>query len=140
MAQSPPPTCLLLGWTAILTDPAGLSLYGFTPDADGAPTCVDDCARAWPPFTVDGDALPESLDASVFSVVTHPDGSSQLAAGGWPLYYFAGDAAPGDVNGQGSGGNWFLASPDGSLLGVPADAMGDVAMEEDAAEALKRGY
>lgn len=124
----------------VLTDAAGLSLYGFTPDAGGTPTCVDGCAQAWPPFTVEGDALPDGLDPAVFSVVTHPDGSSQLAAGGWPLYYFAGDAAAGDVNGQGSGGNWFLAAPDGSLIGAPADAMGDDAMEEEAAEALSQGY
>lgn len=103
----------------VLTDAAGLSLYGFTPDEGGTPTCTDGCAQAWPPFTVDGDALPEGLDPSVFSVVTHPDGSSQLAAGGWPLYYFAGDAAAGDINGQGSGGNWFLAAPDGSLVDAP---------------------
>ena len=103
----------------VLTDAAGLSLYGFTPDEGGTPTCTDGCAQAWPPFTVDGDSLPDGLDPSVFSVVTHPDGSTQLAAGGWPLYYFAGDAAAGDTNGQGSGGNWFLAAPDGSLVGAP---------------------
>jgi predicted lipoprotein with Yx(FWY)xxD motif len=103
----------------VITDAAGLSLYGFTPDAGGTPTCTDGCAQAWPPFTVDGDSLPDGLDASVFSVVTHPDGSTQLAAGGWPLYYFAGDAAAGEINGQGSGGNWFLAAPDGSLVGAP---------------------
>jgi len=116
-------TLIAIGSTSegdVLTDAAGLSLYGFTPDVGGTPTCTDGCAQAWPLVTVDGDSLPDGLDASVFSVVTHPDGSTQLAAGGWPLYYFAGDAAPGDVNGQGSGGNWFLAAPDGSLIGAPA--------------------
>jgi predicted lipoprotein with Yx(FWY)xxD motif len=31
------------------------------------------------------------------------------------LYSFTGDTAPGDVNGQGSGGKWFAVALDGSL-------------------------
>ena len=101
----------------VLVDSEGLSLYGFTPDKDaGAPTCVDACENAWPPLFVDGDELPEGLDASVFSIVEHPSGQNQLQAGDWPLYLFSGDAAPGETNGQGSGGNWFLAAPDGTLI------------------------
>ena len=37
-----------------------------------------------------------------------------LKAGAWPLYRFAGDAAPGDTNGQGSGGVWFVVGPTAS--------------------------
>ncbi len=124
----------------ILTDAAGLSLYGFTPDVGGTPTCTDACADAWPPFTVESDALPAGLDASVFSVVTHPDGSNQLAAGGWPLYYFAGDAAAGDINGQGSGGNWFLAAPNGALVGAPDDVSSEAIVQQDTAETSGYGY
>ena len=40
----------------------------------------------------------------------------QLKAGDWPLYRFGGDAAKGDVNGQGSGGKWFATAPDGKLI------------------------
>jgi predicted lipoprotein with Yx(FWY)xxD motif len=32
----------------------------------------------------------------------------QLIAGHFPLYRFAGDVAPGDVNGQGAHGAWFV--------------------------------
>lgn len=105
-----------LGTTLVDTD--GLTLYGFTPDgdADGTPTCTDACAEAWPPLLVDGADLPDGLDSAVFSVVERPDGDPQLKAGDWPLYRFAGDAAPGDVNGQGSGGSWFAVAPDGSLI------------------------
>jgi predicted lipoprotein with Yx(FWY)xxD motif len=100
----------------ILVDAEGLSLYGFTQDTDGTPTCSEACADAWPPLTVDGPDLPEGLDPAVYSVVEAADGSFQLVAGDWPLYRFAGDSAAGDVNGQGSGGVWFLVAPDGSLL------------------------
>ena len=40
-----------------------------------------------------------------------PDGSMQVAYKGAPLYYYAGDSAAGDTNGQGVGGNWFVAAP-----------------------------
>jgi predicted lipoprotein with Yx(FWY)xxD motif len=52
----------------------------------------------------------------VFTVVTRADGTHQLQAGKWPLYTFAGDAAPGDVNGQGSAGVWFAVNPAGGLI------------------------
>ncbi|MEE8600183.1 hypothetical protein [Euzebya tangerina] len=115
----------------VLVDADGLTLYGFTNDVDGQPTCEDDCADAWPPVIMDSAELPEGLDAEVFSVVERPDGSFQLSAGVWPLYTFAGDGAPGDVNGQGSGDVWFAATPEGGLIRDGADA---AAAEEAPAE------
>lgn len=121
----------------ILVDELGLSLYGFLDDRDAAaPTCNDACADAWPPVIVSGTEVPAGLDPEIYSVITRADGRNQLMAGIWPLYRFAGDAAPGDVNGQGSGEVWFLAAPDGSLIGAggapaEADAGGETA--EDSA-------
>jgi predicted lipoprotein with Yx(FWY)xxD motif len=103
----------------VLVDAEGLTLYGLTDDTAGVSTCDGACADAWPPLTVDGPDLPAGLDADVFSVVERSDGTFQLKAGEWPLYRFAGDAGPGDTNGQGSGGVWFAAAPDGSLIGAP---------------------
>ncbi|MET0144041.1 MAG: hypothetical protein ABW219_03940 [Ilumatobacteraceae bacterium] len=100
----------------VLVDQSGLTLYGFTKDADGAPTCAAACADAWPPLIVDGPELPAGLDPAVFSVVERPDGALQLKAGKWPLYRFAGDGGPGDVNGQASGGVWFVVNPLGGLI------------------------
>ena len=48
----------------------------------------------------------------------------QLKAGKWPLYRFAGDEAPGDVNGQGSGDVWFVARPPGEAHQVAAVSLG----------------
>jgi predicted lipoprotein with Yx(FWY)xxD motif len=119
----------------VLVDAAGLSLYGFLDDADGEPTCEGACADAWPPILVDSAELPSGLDADTFSVVERPDGTFQLKAGKWPLYLFAGDAAPGDINGQGSGDVWFLSAPDGSLIKddgqAAADDGGDNQDDED---------
>ena len=103
----------------ILVDSECRTLYGFTQDADGEPTCVDDCAANWPALLVDGDAVPplaDELDPALFSIVEHPDGP-MLKVGDWPLYYFANDAAPGDVNGQGVGGFWWVVGADGTLRG-----------------------
>ena len=100
----------------VLVDVGGFVLYGFTPDEGGTPTCEDACAEAWPPVVTDSTDVPAGLDAALFSVVERPDGSRQLAAGGWPLYRFAGDIAPGDTTGQGSGGVWFAVAPDGTLI------------------------
>ena len=78
----------------------------------------DDCAANWPPLlTPDASvpALADELDPTLFVIVEHPEGS-QLKVGDWPLYYFAGDAAPGETNGQGVGGFWWLVGADGTLL------------------------
>ena len=101
---------------SILVDADGFTLYGFANDVDGHPTCNDACADAWPPALVEGAELPAGLDPAVFSVVTRDDGTNQLKAGAWPLYRFAGDAAPGETNGQGSGGVWFAVDPAGGLI------------------------
>ncbi len=104
----------------ILTDGAGMTLYGFTPDTDGTPTCYDDCAAAWPPV-VGGDTtgitVADGLDGAKLSTVERTDGIRQLVYGDWPLYYFAGDSAPGDTNGQALNEVWFVIGADGALIG-----------------------
>jgi predicted lipoprotein with Yx(FWY)xxD motif len=101
----------------ILVDGDGMTLYGFTNDGDGVPTCEGDCAATWPAHLVDGDpVLGDGLDSAVFTLVDGVERGTQLKAGAWPLYRFAGDSAPGDVNGQGSGGVWFAVAADGSLV------------------------
>ncbi len=120
----------------ILVDGAGSSLYGFTNDSDGVSTCEGGCASAWPPLLVESDTLPAGLDATIFSVITRSDGTSQLKAGTWPLYLFAGDTGPGQTTGHLSGDVWFLAAPDGSLIGVePTTPANEAAAVENAATA-----
>ncbi|MBA2624935.1 MAG: hypothetical protein H0U89_04955, partial [Acidimicrobiia bacterium] len=48
--------------------------------------------------------------------------AAQVTYGDKPLYHYAGDGAPGDVNGQGVGGVWWAVTPDGEKLGAPAGA------------------
>jgi len=90
----------------------GLTLYILTDEADGTIHCVDDCATNWPPLTGTVDA--GDADASLLGTIDRPDGSVQATYDGFPLYYFAGDQAPGDANGEGLGGIWFIADPAGN--------------------------
>jgi predicted lipoprotein with Yx(FWY)xxD motif len=95
----------------------GRTLYVFMPDAGGAPTCNDDCATAWPPLVADGaPTVGEGLDAALFATATRDDGDEQVTVDGWPLYSFASDTAPGDTNGQGVGGVWYVVGPDGAAI------------------------
>lgn len=101
----------------ILVDGEGRTLYMFKPDEAGTPTCYEDCEAAWPPLTVTGEiTVGEGLDAATFTTVERTDGAMQVKAGSWPLYYFANDAAPGDVNGQGQGDVWYVVSPTGEPI------------------------
>jgi predicted lipoprotein with Yx(FWY)xxD motif len=101
----------------ILTGPDGRTLYGFTNDSEARSTCYGACAEAWPPVLVSDDwTVGPELDSGVFSTITRDDGTQQLVAGKWPLYAYSGDAAPGDINGQGSGDVWFVVGDDAKLV------------------------
>lgn len=102
----------------IIVDADGKTLYGFTPDSAGSPTCYDDCATAWPPLLADGAVTAgEGLDASKLTTVDRTDGTKQVKYGDWPLYYFANDAAAGDTNGQGLADKWYVVDATGALIG-----------------------
>jgi predicted lipoprotein with Yx(FWY)xxD motif len=101
----------------VLVDATGRTLYGFTKDVDGTSTCAGGCATAWPPLLVTGDvAVGAGLSRDAFTVIDRADGATQLKVGKWPLYTFSGDDGPGDTNGQGSGGSWFVVAADGKLV------------------------
>jgi predicted lipoprotein with Yx(FWY)xxD motif len=95
-----------------LAGEGGLTLYITTADASGVPTCVDTCAQNWPPLAAPIEA--GDADPALLGTVTRPDGSEQVTYDGWPLYYFAGDAAEGDAAGEGLNGVWFIADPAGN--------------------------
>ena len=95
----------------------GRTLYLFMPDDGGASTCYDDCATTWPPLVAEGEpTVAEGLDASLFATATRDDGKEQITVSGWPLYFFSGDSAPGDTNGQEVGGVWYVVGPDGAAV------------------------
>ena len=94
--------------------PSGMTLYSFDKDAADKSNCAGQCATNWPALTVSAAtaiALGTGLGASDFGTITGADGSSlQVTYHHVPLYYFAGDSAPGDKNGDGVGRIWHLAT------------------------------
>jgi predicted lipoprotein with Yx(FWY)xxD motif len=119
---------------AVLVDPSGLTLYVFTDDVDSVSTCFDQCETAWP--VVDGSLTASAALGLELDAIDRPDGSTQLRLNGrWPLYTFAGDAAPGDVNGHESGGVWFAVAADGTVIGLDPPATEPTAPAEDEAPA-----
>jgi predicted lipoprotein with Yx(FWY)xxD motif len=58
----------------------------------------------------------EGLQSSLLGTTTRTDGTTQVTYKGMPLYHFAGDTKPGDVNGQGVGDVWFVLSANGELV------------------------
>ncbi len=102
---------------SILTDAQGRTLYLLTKDGPNAPTCYNDCAKIWPPLLANGASTAGTgLDASKLGTVMRTDGGTQVAYNGHPLYYYAPDKNPGDTNGEGIGGVWFVVSPSGEPI------------------------
>lgn len=103
------------GLGEILADTDGKTLYLFVPDNQGASVCNDDCADAWPPVlgTV---AAGDGVNGELLGTAARQDGSEQATYNGWPLYYFAADAAPGDTNGQGVNDVWYVVSAGGEAI------------------------
>jgi predicted lipoprotein with Yx(FWY)xxD motif len=105
-------------WGPILTDQAGRTLYGFTPDRNGTSSCADEnCVATWPPLTSRSAVTAGSgVSASLLGSTARTEGTTQATFGQWPLYYYAGDVKPGDTDGQGVDGKWFVVGLDGKLI------------------------
>lgn len=100
----------------ILVDADGMTLYMFDSDTqgEGASTCTDGCASAWPPLTVDGTPTKGSGVEADLGTFERDGGETQVSAGGWPLYYYDSDAEPGDAKGQGVNDAWWVLDADGT--------------------------
>jgi predicted lipoprotein with Yx(FWY)xxD motif len=88
-----------LGQT-VLVNGQGLTLYHLTAETGGKFICTGSCESLWHPLTVAPGSKP-SGGAGSLSLVKRPDGASQVAYKGMPLYTFAQDKSPGEANGQG---------------------------------------
>jgi predicted lipoprotein with Yx(FWY)xxD motif len=100
----------------VLVGEAGMTLYVFSADRLGVSSCTGACARSWLPVLSHG-GKPQgsaSAPAAMIGSIQRADGTYQVTAWRRPLYYYAGDHRPSDVNGQGRaqfGGTWEAAAP-----------------------------
>lgn len=81
----------------------GLTLYTFDVDDAGVSNCFGRCLNAWPVFATEEDSLEEP-----FGIHTREDGTKQVMLNDEPLYFFVGDQAEGDINGDDLNGVWHI--------------------------------
>jgi predicted lipoprotein with Yx(FWY)xxD motif len=102
----------------MLVDAQGRTLYLWAADTGTTSTCAGACAAGWPPVTTTAKpAAGAGAKASLLGTTKRSDGSTQVTYAGHPLYRYAGDAAPGQLNGQGSdafGAQWWVVTPAGA--------------------------
>ncbi len=109
-----------------LTDSEGMTLYYFAKDIPGKSNCTGQCVDLWPLFQAEEIVAPPGLDAADFGTITRDDGQKQATYKDWPLYYYANDAAPGDTNGEGSLGVWYvIKEPFYSVMIMANEALGN---------------
>ena len=96
----------------ILTNAQGMTLYYFTSDTATKAACTGACTGIWPPLSFTGTGSPTSASplSGTLSVVTDANGN-QVEYNGHPLYTYSKDTAPGQTNGEGFKGKWFVATP-----------------------------
>lgn len=100
-----------------LTGDDGKAVYLWLGDSGSTSNCSSACASAWPPvLTTGAPTAGAGAVAADLGTTKRSDGSTQVTYKGHPLYYFAGDSASGQTNGQGTNGfgaKWWLVSPAG---------------------------
>lgn len=112
--------------STVLTDSAGMTVYIFDKDSADRSACYGGCAATWPPVAVD--SMPTG---SQFSAISRDDGTNQAVYQGKPLYLFAGDRKPGDVNGDNVQNVWHV---------VPKTGAKKAAQPSPAASSYGSGY
>lgn len=109
------------GLGSYLTDTSGKTLYVFTKDTAGTTACSGSCLAKWPAFGPGYPLkVPSSLNLADFVPLARTDNVTQTAYKGMPLYYYSGDAMPGDTNGQGFNNLWYVANVSGVIPVVTA--------------------
>ena len=99
----------------IVVDGEGMTVYMFDNDTQGADAsvCEGECATNWPAVTTDSENPEVEGVTGEVGTIEGVDGSTQVTLNGWPLYYFVGDEAAGDTNGQGVNQVWWVLTSDG---------------------------
>ncbi len=96
----------------VLTDGQGRTLYYFTADTATQSAVSSNLAKIWHPLLFTGSGGPTSSTSLTgkLSVLTDANGN-QVEYNGHPLYTFSGDTAPGQTNGEGVAGMWYVTTP-----------------------------
>ena len=100
---------------SFLVDSKGMTLYLFTKDTPNTSNCYGGCAAYWPPLLTTGSPVAGTgVTGTLLGTTTRTDGTTQITYNGWPLYYYIGDKAAGDTNGENVQNVWFVITPGGA--------------------------
>jgi predicted lipoprotein with Yx(FWY)xxD motif len=103
-----------------LVDSKGMTLYLWQADSGSKSVCSGACAQSWPPFTTKGKPKAgPGVKASLLGTSKRSDGTTEVTYAGHPLYYYAGDTAAGQTNGQASdnfGAPWYVLGANGKQI------------------------
>lgn len=115
-------TAAVAGFGTVLVNGDGRTLYLLTSEKGGQLTCTDanGCTKIWPdtelPSGVTAAKAGSGIQTSLLGTVKDAAGSLYVTYGGYPLYTFAPDSAPGDAKGEGItsfGGTWYVINASG---------------------------
>ena len=73
-------------------------------------TSAGGCFTNWPPLMSTSATVAPIAGLSGTLATVSRSGGMQITYNGHPLYIYAGDSAPGDTNGDGLFGKWFVAT------------------------------
>lgn len=117
---------LALGATSlgdIVVDDSGMTVYVYDKDEvnSGLSSCEGSCLDSWEPVTTRSQSPQvDGIDAAI-ATIPAPDDAFQVTVNGRPLYRFADDENPGDVQGQDLDSVWWVLDPAGNpILEPPA--------------------
>src|SRR6266704_249369 len=110
----------------VLTNTKGMTLYYFTPDSATQSACSGSCAQTWPPLLFAGSGGPTSSTSLSGKLSAQMDANgTQVEYNGHLLYSYSGDTAPGQTNGEGLFGKWFVATPNLAVQGAGSTSGGN---------------
>jgi predicted lipoprotein with Yx(FWY)xxD motif len=102
----------------ILVDAKGHTLYLYVKDRGTKSACSPRCARVWPPATVSGTPTAgPGVEAAKLTTTRGADRRPRLVYNGHPLYTLTADVRPGQINGEGFLGTWYVVSAAGNRIG-----------------------
>jgi predicted lipoprotein with Yx(FWY)xxD motif len=94
----------------VLAGSKGLTLYYFTKDKphSGKSACFGSCLKAWPALAGPVKAPAGARMPGPMGTITRGNGTVQVTINGFPIYYYVGDKAPGQIAGNGVEGTWHI--------------------------------
>ncbi len=113
------PTTLRVGTAGgksdVIVDQNGCAVYLTTKDTNQSTDTQAADEMTWIPVLAPA-TVAGGLDQAKVGSFTRPDGKNQVTYNGHQLYRFAGDKAPGQANGQGVDGKYFLVGQNGDAV------------------------